>query len=168
MSDGLLISMKAETLLARVAGTEQRLRDGMRSAVQRLSIMVQSGVKEGKLTGQVLHVRTGTLRRSINRVVTETPSGVFAQVGTNVRYAAIHEYGFEGDVQVKAHVRRSALQMSAKRTKRDRKSDGTILVRAHTMHMKMPARSFLRSTLKDFTGVITTTLRETALQAVRP
>lgn len=89
----ITVSLQAETLLARLAGTESRLRTGLRSAVERLSIGVQAAVKEDKLSGQVLHVRSGTLRRSINRVVTETPSGVFATVGTNVVYAAIHEYG---------------------------------------------------------------------------
>ena len=63
MSDQLIVSMRAETLLARLAGTADRLDKGMRAAVERLSIIVQTGVKEDKLTGQVLHVRTGTLRR---------------------------------------------------------------------------------------------------------
>jgi phage gpG-like protein len=113
-------------------------------------------------------VRTGTLRRSINLVVSETETGVFAQVGTNVKYAAIHEYGFDGTEHVGAHVQRSALQMSAKRSKRDRVRDGTVQVKAFDRHMVMPPRSFLRSTLTQMQVEIQTSLRATILQAVRP
>lgn len=167
MSDALIVSMRAETLLARLAGTADRLKEGMNAAVTRLSIVVQTGVKAERLTGQVLHVRTGTLRRSINRRVEVTDGGVIATVGTNVRYAAAHEYGFDGSVTVKAHTRRSALQMSAKRSKRDRKSDGTVQVRSFTRHMRMPERSFLRSELRERETEIRQTLREAALKAVR-
>lgn len=167
MSDGLILSMRAETLLARLAGMEDKLRDGTRAAVTRLSIIVQTGVKEGRLTGQVLHVRTGTLRRSINRRVETTDSGTTAVVGTNVRYAAVHEYGFDGDVTVKAHTRRSALQMSAKRTQRAKKSEGETHVRSFTRHMRMPERSFLRSEVRSRADEIRQTIREAALQAVR-
>ena len=168
MSDQLIVSMRAETLLARLAGTADRLDKGMRAAVERLSIIVQTGVKEDKLTGQVLHVRTGTLRRSINRKVTQTSAGVFATVGTNVAYAGAHEYGFDGAVTVKSHTRRAALQMAAKRTQRVGKSEGTINVREFVRHMHMPERSFLRSELRDRSDEIRQSLRAAALEAIRP
>ena len=168
MSSEFIVEMKAEALLARLAGTHDRLKESLRIAVQRLGIKAQGIVKQDKLTGQVLHVRTGTLRRSINLVLSETDTGVFAQVGTNVKYAAIHEYGFDGIEHVGAHVRRSALQMSAKRTKRDRVRDGTIQVKAFDRHMHMPKRSFLVSTLEQMTGEIQTSLRAAILEAVKP
>lgn len=168
MSDQLLVSMRAETLLARLAGTSDRLQAGMRRTVERLSIIVQGGVKEGKLTGQVLKARTGTLRRSINRVVTEDSSGVYATVGTNVVYAAAHEYGFDGVVNVRAHTRRSQAQLALKGKKRVGKSAGTVNVREFTRHMVMPERSFLRSELRERTPEIRESLRSTALEAIRP
>jgi len=149
MSDGLSVSIRGEAVLARLQGMEDRLRTELRRAVTRLSITVQAAVKGDKLTGQVLHVRTGTLRRSINRKIEETQTSITATVGTNVRYAAIHEYGFDGIVGVRAHMR---LQRP---------------VRAHTRHMRLPARSFLRSTLAERTTEITETLREAAMRAVR-
>lgn len=145
----LIVTMKAEALLARLAGTSERLRRNLRATVQRLAIKVQGIVKEGKLTGQVLHVRTGTLRRSINQRIEETSTGVFAKVGTNVRYAAIHEYGFDGRVDVRSHTR---LGMP---------------VRAHVRQVHMPKRSFLVSTLTEMSGEIRTSLRSTILQAVQ-
>jgi phage gpG-like protein len=162
----LIVTMKAEALLARLAGTHDRLKNSLRAAVQRLGFKAQGIVKADKLTGQVLHARTGTLRRSINLKVRETDTGVFATVGTNVKYAAIHEYGFDGVEHVSAHVRRSALQMSVKRTLRDRVSEGAIPVRAHDRHMVMPKRSFLVSTLVQMSDEIQTSLRSTILQAV--
>lgn len=168
MADQIVVSMRAEALLARLAGTGAALQSGMRRAVERLSIIVQGGVKEGKLTGQVLHVRTGTLRRSINRRITEDSSGVFATVGTNVRYAAAHEYGFDGEVTVKAHTRRAQQQMALKGKKRPGKSEGTINVRQFTRHMHLPEKSFLRSELRDRTPQIQQDLRSAALEAIRP
>ena len=168
MSDQIIVSMRAEALLARLAGTSDRLQAGMRRTVERLSIVVQGDVKESKLSGQVLHVRSGTLRRSINRVVTDDASGVFATVGTNVRYAAAHEYGFDGDVTVKAHTRRSVLQLAAKRKDRVGKSEGAIQVRQFTRHMHMPERSFLRSVLRERAPEIQQSLRAAAMEAIRP
>lgn len=163
----LTVDIRGATLLARMAGKTGQLQEAMTAAVTRLSIIVQTGVKEGRLTGQVLHVRSGTLRRSINRRVETTDSGTIAIIGTNVRYAAVHEYGFDGDVTVKAHTRRSVLQMAAKRSQRAKKSEGTIEVRSFTRHMVMPERSFLRSEVRARTDQIRQTLREAALQAVR-
>lgn len=167
MSDHLIVSMRAEAMLARLAGSQDRLRENLRTTITRRSITVQAAVKADKLSGQVLHVRSGTLRRSINRRIDESASGVIATVGTNVRYAAAQEYGFDGDVTVRAHTRRSALQLSAKRKDRVGKSDGLINVRSFTRHMHLPERSFLRSTLKEQAPEIRQELRTAILEAVR-
>jgi phage gpG-like protein len=155
MSSNLQVSMKAEALLARLAGTYDRLRHDLRIVVQRLAIKAQGVVKQDKLTGQVLHVRTGTLRRSINQLIEETATGVFGKVGTNVKYAHPHEFGFDGVVNVRGHVRHT-------------KSGGTQNVRAHARHMHLPERSFLRSTLRDMQVEIQSSLRATILKAVKP
>jgi len=145
----LTVDIRADALLARIAGVQERLQANLRSAVTRLSIVVQSSVKEDKLSGQALSVRTGTLRRSINRVVNEDASGVFASVGTNVVYAAIHEYGYQGPQSVREHTRRGAT------------------VRAFVRNVNLPARSFLRSTLQEREGEIQMTLRQAVLRAVQ-
>jgi phage gpG-like protein len=161
------ISLRAETLLAHLQGTELRLKQELRIVLRRLAIKMQSAVKFEKLTGQVLHNRSGLLRESINQKLFETKDGVYAQVGTNVKYAAIHEYGFNGVEHVSAHPRRSALQFTAARSQRARKSEGTINVRAFDRHMVMPKRSFLISTLDEMAPEIETSVRRAALKAVR-
>lgn len=161
----IIISVKAEALLAKLAGAPDKLRRALVQAVNRLSVDIQRSVKEGKLTGQVLHVRTGTLRRSINREVQEREDGVFGLVGTNVKYAAMHEYGFDGAVHVGAHVRRSREQMRMKKS--NVKPIGNIMVRSHDRQVHMPERSFLRSTLKEFEPRIREDLREAALSVIK-
>jgi len=153
MSDGLIVDIRAETFLASLRGAADRLAANLFRAVTRLSIEIQTAIKR-KLAGEVLHTRTGTLRRSINRLVTQDSHGVVATEGTNVRYAAVHEYGFNGQVTVGSHVRKLA-------------SGGTANVRQHARTMVMPERSFLRSTLAEFRPRIQSELRAAALEALR-
>lgn len=167
MSD-FTVSIRTESWLAALHGSGDRLHANMVRVVTRLSLEVQTAVKEGKLSGQALHNRTGTLRRSINRVVQDDGRNVIAQVGTNVRYAAIHEYGFDGIVNVREHTRRSARQLAVGRKKQVGKSGGEITVRAHTMHMHMPERSFLRSTLRERVAKIRSEIKTAAREAIRP
>lgn len=164
MTTGLIVSIQAEEFLARLRGAPQRLRAAMEAVVQRLSIMVQGKVKD-KLTGQVLHVRSGTLRRSINRVVQSDTAGVVATVGTNVRYAAVHEYGFDGDVTVRAHVRRVASRSVGKGKKLS--VQGVAFVREHTRHMHVPETSFLRSVLIESGAQIRADIKAAAVGALR-
>ncbi len=164
----LLTSVNAEALLARMAGSEARLRASLRRVIERRSISVQAGVKADKLSGQVLHVRTGTLRRSINRRVTESGNEISATVGTNVVYARAHEYGFDGLVAVSPHLRRSVLQMSVKRSKRAKIGTGDIKVTGHFRHMVLPASSFLRSELREQAAGIEQDLRTAAVEALQP
>lgn len=122
----------------------------LRRVVAKLAIQVQGAVKEHKLSGQVLHVRTGRLRRSINQRVVENEDGVMAIVGTNVVYAHPHEYGFSGVVNVRSYTRRSPEQMAVRPRARVSRSAGTVTVHAHSRQMNLPERSFLRSTLRDW------------------
>lgn len=145
----LTVEIRAEALLARLKGTHDRLQADLRRAVERLSITVQSDVKENKLTGQVLHVRSGTLRRSINRKVDEDARGIMATVGTNVIYGRVHEYGFQGQVNVREHTRMGHT------------------VSAHTRQVDLPERSFLRSTLREREDEIKDTLRAAVLRSVQ-
>lgn len=153
----LIVDIRAEAWLAKLKGGGERLSQNMVRVVTRLSLLVQGAVKD-KLTGQVLHVRTGTLRRSINRVVEKVGDGAIATIGTNVSYAGVHEFGFDGDVSVKAHVRKIAHP--------GKKSPGVANVRAYTRHMHVPERSYLRSTLREWTPRIRQELKAAAMESV--
>lgn len=121
----------AQKLDQGAAGFVLALQDGIGRAVLR----VQARVKD-KLSDQVLHVRTGRLRRSITQVVETHGEKVEGVVGTNVEYAPIHEYGFSGTETVAASFRTSKLG----------KGFG---VTAHTRQVHMPERSFIRSALNE-------------------
>ena len=119
-----------------------RLRAEMRASIEKLSIRLTSKVKD-KLDGQVLKVRTGLLRRSITQAVIENGNTVSGITSTAVSYARAHEYGFNGVVSVRAHMRtiKQAFGRSI--------NPVTFQVSAHPMHMKLPERSFLRSSLRE-------------------
>ena len=168
--------------MARFTGMTAKLRENVSRTIERLSIQLQAKVKDEKLSGQVLHVRSGTLRRSINRVVKQDGDTTIAQVGTNVVYAHIHEYGFDGIESVRAYVRRSSQQMALARYRTNKlgerieilgsykKAGGTpgeVNVRAHTRHMVMPERSYLRSSLREMAPDIRQQIREAARAALR-
>lgn len=164
MSDGIFVSIRAEELLARLTAAPDRLRDSMWRVMQRLSIEAQAIVKQ-KLSGPVLHNRTGTLRRSINRLVTNDVNGIVARIGTNVRYAAVHEYGFDGDVVVKGHVRKIASRSVGKG--KNQTVQGIAFVSTYTRHMTMPERSFLRSTIIEMQPKIRADIKAAALEALK-
>jgi phage gpG-like protein len=151
--------------IARLKGAPPKVLDRLRKAVTILTIKLQRKVKQDKLSGQVLHVRTGTLRRSINQKVESKNSKIIGTVGTNVHYAAIHEFGFKGTETVKAHVRR-VKSRDYFRGKR-KVAVGIALVSAHTRKMDMPQRSFLRSSLQDMKDDIRSTLQDAVNKAMK-
>jgi hypothetical protein len=79
------------------------VRELVRQVVQALGIELQRKVKAEKLSGQVLNVRTGRLRRSINEETHDAGDVVESTVGTPVVYGRFWELGFDGVEQVKAH-----------------------------------------------------------------
>lgn len=95
---------------------------------------------------------TGRLRRSF------TVRGYKdrAEVGTNVRYAAIHQLGFDGNINIGAHTRKVKSRDVfgkidiAGVLKRRKVAKGIGFVRAHTRHMTMPARPFLMVQNEDW------------------
>lgn len=168
----LVIAVHSEDFQASMAGKADDLRRALVLKVTKLSIDLQRSVKEDKLTGQVLHVRTGTLRRSINREVQERPDGVFAIVGTNVKYAAIHEFG--GSILMLPRERITSFYVNAdgSRKKGFAKSSEANYVMKHAArnfgtYITMPERSFLRSTFEEFKPRIKDELRATVMEVLR-
>lgn len=109
----------------------------------RFCLELSARVKARKLSGQVLNVQTGRLRRSIHHEVRVNGNRVMGAVGTNVVYARMHEFG--GTVQRSAHNRliRSAWG-------RPLRYPVWQSVRAHAA--RFPERSFLRSALAEMRG----------------
>lgn len=140
MIDGGVIG--GTEVVARFNSMPTNLREELRIVVGQLAFKLENKVK-GKLNGEVLKRRTGLLRRSINdRVIAEGDS-VTGIVSTAVVYARAHEYGFDGMVSVRAHLR------TIKQAFGRAISPVTFPVAAHSMHMKLPEKSFLRSSLRE-------------------
>jgi phage gpG-like protein len=166
------VTVDTSRLEARLAALPGKLQASLTRAVQRLSIKLQGNVMASKLSGQVLHVRTGTLRRSINQKVEQSGNTIRGSVGTNVEYAAIHEYG--GTIFIPPRIRKTHFKMDkygnikqgfAK--KREANLTKEHAARSFGTHVTFPERSFLRSALKDMEPEILATLNEATAEAVK-
>lgn len=149
-------------VVERIKRITPNVRTALFERVQRLTIKLQRHVVEEKLQGQVLNVRTGRLQRSIQQAVTNSESAVTGVVSTAVKYARPHEYGFQGTVNVKAHLRTIKVAFG-----KDLKEPVEVNVSAHTMRMNLPERSFLRSSLVDMKDEIVEGIRQAAIEGAR-
>lgn len=148
-----------EKLTQKFAAVYPTLETQLEQATARAALGLLRHVKEDKLNGQVLNVRTGRLRRSITMRVDTAASTVTGWVGTNVAYAARFEYGFDGTETVRAFMRRAP---------GGKKKDArTVPVRSFTRKVHTPARSFLGSAYDDQRADITAQLRAAATLTVR-
>jgi len=147
-----------------------------RVSMARLVLKLTRKIKQEKLSGQVLRARPpgGHLRRSIHPEISGSDTSVIGTVGTNVEYAAIHEYGFNGIENVRAHLRRIKSQRlilkSGKYSKRSwavPKSQGMVQVRAHERHMVMPERSFMRTALNEMKPEILAEFEKAIMDVIR-
>ena len=144
---------KAE-LMQRLTQWSPNVRKALLSAVTKEAIRLQAHVVKDKLTGQVLHVRTGTLYRSINMRVEDSGTSVIGAVGTNVWYGRLHEFG----ETVPAH-QRLVTQVFGKPLRHP--------VWANVKAYQLPERSFLRSALADRAPNIRQALHDAVSGAVK-
>lgn len=142
-----------DKLRAQLGNAASEARQRLRVEINTLGILLTAYVQQNKLRGQVLKQRSGRLISSIHHELQENDVEVNALVGTNVEYAAAHELGFAGSVQVKEHYR--TIKKAWGRPIDPRR----VLVRAHPMQMNMPQRAFLAPSLEEF--------RPQALQRLR-
>ncbi|MBP2638376.1 MAG: hypothetical protein H6Q72_4283 [Firmicutes bacterium] len=145
-----------EQLEAKLTSLPDKIISAVAKRVEAAANQVEADIKANKLSGQALHVRTGNLRRSVHHNPVIISNGkISATVGTNSEYAAIHEYGYQGPENVKAHARRITKVFG----KALRGGEKTIMVRAYTRNVNYPERSFLRSTLKEDAEMIREQIR---------
>jgi phage gpG-like protein len=149
-----------------VTATLNHLPDKVRTALLRkltaLSLKLEAHIKQDKLSGQVLNVQTGALRRSIFSTVEQGPDSIIATVGSSsdVHYGAAHEFGATIHIPEIAPVKAQALRfvMGGKEIFAKR-------VRAHDV--KMPERSFMRSSLADMQDEIRDGIKKAVLEALK-
>lgn len=151
----------ASVVERRIGKLAPNVRSALVQRVQRLVIALQVHVVSDKLSGQVLNVRTGRLRRSVNQAVVTTDTTITGVVSTPVEYAPPHEYGFLGVVTVKEHLRQVTQAFG-----KPLKEPVTATVREHSMHMHFPPTSFLRSALKDMHDEILEEIQQAVSEGV--
>lgn len=149
----------AEEVKVKFAAMPANVHNALLKAVGLLSLDLERHVKQDKLEGQVLRHITGRLQGSIHSQQPPADNGttIIGRVySANCNYAAIHEYGFQGSETVKAHIRTHLFGRDV----------APFMVPSFTRTVNMPERSFLRSSLKDFSEKITTTLEAAARKAM--
>jgi len=148
-------------VMVRLQEMPDKVRRALGAAVYGQATRIQAIIKNDKLQGGVLNKRTGRLRDSIHIETDTTDGAVMARVGTDVEYAAYHEYGFSGTEQVREHLRHITAAFG-----RSLASPREVLVRAHSRKVDYPAHSFLRSTLAEEAPAIIAALEGAVQQAV--
>jgi phage gpG-like protein len=129
----------------RLLRVPHRMQTEIQSVINRIIIELMAKVKGQKLSGEVLNVVTGRLRRSINsRLFGAGTAKIEGHVGTNVVYARPHEMGFSGSENVKAHLR-TIKQAWGHPLAEPR----TVMVSSHSRNVNIPEKSFLRSALRE-------------------
>jgi phage gpG-like protein len=108
--------------------------------------------------GEVTEMFRKSLRRSA-AVIEE--NAVTSGIGTNLRYAGVHEFGFDGNVTVRQYTRRTFDTFKTTQTSMDRWGHirkrrietqlmtGSITVRSFTRHMRMPERAPIRTGIEE-------------------
>ena len=146
--------------LDRLRALPHAANEGLARAIAKLGIALQNNVQQNKLSGQVLNTRTGALKSSIDVTTEQSGSGVTATVFTDLDYGAAQEYGFSGTVNVRASLRliKEAFGRPI--------AGKTISVGAHSRHMDLPERSFLRSALADLAPEISADVEDALREAI--
>jgi phage gpG-like protein len=140
-----------EELVARFAVMPEAIRAALAEKFATLAQKLEDKIKDEKLDGQVLFARSGKLRDSI--AVNLEANGA-SLVAAGVKYAAAQEYGFSGEENVAAHSRTIKQAFGRAITPK------TIVVEAFSREMRLPQRSFMRSSLDEMRDEIAQALRE--------
>jgi hypothetical protein len=164
-------------VVARLQRLPGSIRAELVPAMGRITLKLMRTSVQDKLSGQVLKRKTGTLARAVTQSprTYETPDSVVGSVGianitgergrAPVKYGRIHEFGFTGTVTVREHLRtiKQAFGRSLATPVQQR-------VREHSARRNLPARSFLRSALRDLqaSGVIAAEIQGAIAKGMRP
>jgi phage gpG-like protein len=154
---------------AKFARAGATVHDQVYRAVQEMGFRLLTHVKADKLSGQVLNVRTGRLRRSINMRMSDGLDGIYAAVGTNVVYARPNEFGaVTSPHEIVAKNAKALAFIMGVSQGAGGVGPGQMMFRKSVHHpgSKIPERSFLRSALADMRGEILDRIQQALNQAL--
>lgn len=95
--------------------SQSAVKTGLKIGINKMALKLISKIKNEKLNGQVLNVRSGKLRNSIKKILRETNGTVTATIISDTPYSAKHEFG---TVKNKMRLEKSNLKASIKGGKR--------------------------------------------------
>lgn len=128
-------------------------KENLKAAFTRIGILISSETKLN-IRAQRL-IDTGRLLNSISYKLFESQDKRGVAVGSyGIPYAAVHEFGYHGSVQTKAHMR-----MMNKAFGKEVKNPRQIQVRAHARFVNIRARPYLAPALKKHQATIIDILR---------
>lgn len=143
MSNGITVEVDDSRLRVRLAYIPDRLMTALKRETTVLRLQMEALVKN-KLSGQVLNVRTGALRRSIFSDQTQGSTSVTGRVAqsADVPYGRIHEYGGKTSAHDIIPTRGKVLAFAMG----GKMQFATIV---HHPGSQMPERSFMRTSLAE-------------------
>ena len=139
--------------------TASRIHDALFKKATAYALLLESHIKADKLSGQVLNVRTGNLRRSIFSGVDDNGDTIeiWAKQSGDVKYGAIHEFGGK----TAAH---DILPMKAKALHFIVGGKEIFAKIVHHPGSVMPERSYMRSSLEDMKDSIIAGLKDAVVK----
>lgn len=137
------------------------VREMLNRKVHELVLRLKTRIQRDKLSGQVLNVVTGALRRSIQSEVHRDTHSVIGEVFSSgdVKYARIHEFGGKTRPHDIFPSKAKALSFMM----------GGRRVFAKVVHhpgSKMPERSFMRTSLAEMAPTITREMKEAVIRGL--
>lgn len=148
------IEFRGDTaLIAKYNGASARVQLALQKEISTIILKLERHIKADKLSGQVLNVRSGNLRRSIHARLPVEVSGptVTGKVGQSgdIKYGAIHEFGGTTPAHVIEAKRANVLAFVM---------GGKTVFAKRVNHpgSKMPQRSYMRTGLADMRDEIAT------------
>ena len=156
MSTEIQIASNAKEVLAQVQGFPKEMSAAIARTLDKQNELSVGYIQKTKLSQRgptTLGVITNRLRGSIrksNAVV--RGDAVESAIGSNVAYAGVHEFGFDGTVNVKSFSRsnhRGDQFTVSKRGSRKQTASGVSFVRSFQRHMRMPARAPIQTGIAE-------------------
>ena len=128
--------MNSTRVLANMDKLRQRTPHASSMAMSRACEMLRGYIVSRKLSGQVLKRQTGRLAGSIEKEVISKKGEIIGRVGSNLKYARVHEKGINKMVSVKEHVRSMYGQ--------------SVTVRSHRRHMIVTAKRYIEYSIREY------------------
>ena len=115
-----------------------------------------------------LGVVTGKLRQSMKRIPARIEgTAIVSGIGSNLAYARVHEFGFDGTVKVPEHWRKPPATYKSKKLRARRMGAHSARVRAHEVHLRAPERAMVRTSISERMPQYMAGLKAACLLALR-